>query len=146
MVSIIFRLNCEKVVKKFKKYKLPTPASKKLNITVDRINIQSLFVLNIFASYCHTLNVTSFLNSSGPVKSESELENFRLELNEFPELISATVKFILYDKIAQKSYIWNDIYLNSFLELQFHSVFKNVKNLSLHSYHGSSRTFLRTLK
>ena len=140
-------IDCLKEIKSqnFKCNVLSENASLKY-IHFNTLNILAFNYFNIFSDCCVCLQIDSFVNSFGIVKSVTQSEISNIILNKYSKLENLKVSCLLYDKKQCKTFIWNDIYLNEFFQNQFSQLFSHVNELQITHYTGSSKILIKCLR
>ena len=102
--------------------------------------------MNIIADNCESLNIESFLNTCGQVKTSKQLEYLNRPITEFNQLKYGWLNFILFDHDQKNYYVWNDVDTENFLKNHFLKLFRNVKEIRLKCFQGSMKILLKSLR
>lgn len=139
-------IDCLKEIKQTDLLKYSQCSDKKLKVNFKFLNTLSFCCLDIFANNCHQLKIESFFSSYGQFKSTHQTDASNKQLKKFTNLTHLDLACLLYDSKQHKYFIWNDIYLEEFIQDQFTALFLNITNLKLSYYCGSTKNLIRCLR
>ena len=139
---MFYRLENDYVIKN-KRYKkeldisIANQASDLYKVSIERIHLESLCILNLFAKNCQTIDLKNFHDSDNIVKSSKQMEYLNREVDTFEQLKSASLNFKSFRESSQ---------CELFVQTHFCSMLKKVLKLDLKSYPGSGKILIKSLR